>query len=721
MNLGLIYWRIVLSRWKLVLALIALGTLGAWSVSVFYLATKPKFEAAARLNIVPTSEELGYATRFVRGSTFDGGSVLLGTYAEYAHTRPVVAPIVDRYIAEAARAQGLTPQAWLQANTGPPGFSPGRILAILNYGEAPVTPLRDEMIEDLIEHTKIETVEGTYLLRLAVEWEDARSAAWFANALSDAIIARAEVASRSTGREIAGTLEARLADKRAQLAALLRQSRDLKSSIGVVDLDRQKTALLEARLTEQAQLTTDRAALDAARSQVAALRSQSNGKLTGAQTTVDQTLAVEAPRAAGLAKSVAIREGRIAQIDRQIAGLGGSEDRVKTLDDRAALLQQEVNALTERVSFSQTENLANGPRIQLIERATPPLTRSSPKIFFNTILGFVAGCALAACALLLLGPAPAKVVEAEEEEAPVAKDAPVVVAKVREVAEPIVAKVEPETPPAPVPSPTPEPRATAKLHAIRPEPSAAPETALTPQPDPGEGRGPVTSGPLLDPGLRRGSVEERAPAYASLGSVALKRERDEEPEQAPAPAAPLTAPAPAPIIASAPVVAPVPIVMQSLVPAPAPEPPPEDERYAAALPRPANGTSYTASEVAAIQRQFGTWLFEQLAADARALYIAAAGHDEDARQLAQLTHAMLGKAGIQLAVVDGRQPDAKAARAGKPFVYLGPLGTPAARAALAAMPDSAHLLLAMRDTDPADWRETLAVAAPRPAHVVAFG
>jgi uncharacterized protein involved in exopolysaccharide biosynthesis len=657
MALGLVYLRVILSRWKLVLALIALATLTAWGVSVFYLATKPKFEAAARLNIVPTAEELGYATRFVRGSTFDGGSVLLGTYAEFAHTRPVVEPIVDRYIAEAAAAQGMSPRAWIAANTGAPGFSPGRILAILNYGDAPVVPLREEIIGELIENTKIETVEGTYLVRLSVEWEGGKSAAWFANALADAIIARAERASRSTGREIAGTLEARLAAKRGELAAILRQSRDLKSSIGVVDLDRQKTSLLEARLTEQAQLTTDRAGLDAARGQVAALRQQSNGKLTGAQTTVDQTLAVEAPRAAGLAQSVAIRAARIAQLDRQIAGLGGVEDRVKGLDDRAALLQQEVNALTERVSFSQTENLANGPRIQLIERAEAPLTRSSPKIFFNTVLGFIAGCALAACALLLLGPAPA------HAEPPVEDDQP-------EPGEAGPAHVAHAPEPAPQPEVGPEVRRSAQVHSIRPDvPAPAPVPAPTPAP-------PTST------------------VAATMGSLALMEESREEaarpPEPEPLPVAP-----PPPVV--------------------------EDAHFPGTLPRPANGESYTASEIAAIQRTFGTWLFEQLAADARGLYVGAVAHEEDARLLAQLTHFMLGKAGIQLAVIDGRQVDAKADRPGKPFVYVGRIDTGAAAQALAAMPESAHLVLATRDGDADDWRGQLGLDIARPAYVVAFG
>ena len=372
------YTQAILSRWKLVVALVVACTAAAWLVTVLILAQKPDFTAAARLNIVPTSEELGYASRFVRGSTFDGGAVLLQTYAEFAHTRPVVEPIVDRYIDDHARAAGQTRAAWIAANSVPPVFSPGRIIAILNYGDVPARPLRDDIVEELIEKTTIETVEGTYLLRVAVEWDDPADAAWFANALSEAIIARAERMSRKTGTDLAGTLEQRLDEKRAALAAALNQSRTLKSQAGVVDVDRQKQSLIEARLAEQAQLTTDRANLDASEGQVAGLRRQAGGRLSPAQQVLEQTLAVEAPRASGLARSVAIREGRIAQLGTQLSQLADKELRIKTIDDQVVALQAEVTALTERVSFSQTENLANGPRIQLIERAEVPTVRSSP-------------------------------------------------------------------------------------------------------------------------------------------------------------------------------------------------------------------------------------------------------------------------------------------------------------------------------------------------------
>ncbi|HEX8447300.1 MAG TPA: hypothetical protein VF649_11880 [Sphingomonas sp.] len=405
-SLGMDYVRLVLSRWKLVTGLVLGCTLFAWAFSVFVLAQRPTFEGAARLNIVPTGEELGYASRFVRGSTFDGGSVLLQTYAEYAHTRPIVAPIIDRYIDWQAR-QAQQPRAqWVAEHSVPPAFSPGRILAFLNYGEVPVVPLPDDLLDNLVKNTTIESVEGTYLLRVTVAWDDPESAAWFANALSESIVDQADVMSRESGVQIAGSLQSRLAAKEAALAALVRRSRQMKVSLGVIDLDRQRQSLMEEQVSEQTRLTGDRAQLTSSEQQIADLRRQAGGKLSATQQAVEQSLAIEAPKAAGLRGGIAIRERRVAQLGAQLATLGTHDVAVKALDDDIAAMQREVTGLVERIGFSQTENLANAPRIRLIEKAVPPRTRSSPKLLLNTALGFVGGCALAGCALLLLGAAP---------------------------------------------------------------------------------------------------------------------------------------------------------------------------------------------------------------------------------------------------------------------------------------------------------------------------
>jgi uncharacterized protein involved in exopolysaccharide biosynthesis len=663
--LGLFYLKLVLSRWRLVLGLILACTLMAFGATL-YLAQKPTFTAASRLNIVPTSEELGYATRFVRGSTFDGGSTLLQTYAEFAHTQPVVAPIVERWIAEQAQAAGMDEAAWVRANSVPPSFSPRRLYTVLNYGEAPPKPLRDDLVDSLIESTTIETVEGTYLLRITVEWDDPKSAAWFANALADAIIKRAETMSSKTGTQIADTLQTRLSEKQAELAAVLNRSRSMKQSVGVVDVDQQKQSLLEAQIAEQSQLTSDRAALQASQSQVAGLRSQTSGKMSTAQTAIDQTLAVEGPRAAGLARGVAIREGRVAQIRGQIAALGRHEDVIRTLDDRAQQLRAEVAALTERVSFSQTENLANAPRIQLIERAVPPLTRSSPKMVLNLALGFIAGCALAGIALLLLGPAPEVEREAEVEDAPVAEPAP----------EPVSVS----------PDPVPEPAAPPRRRWSDVVPAAAAKVVEMPRPYP-------------------------PPGFATSGSLALAR--DAEAMSQPEPAEPVAI---EPVVEAPPepepeVEAPRPSL--TLVP----DASVEDRIFGYVVPQPRDSRRYAAAEVRGIGAKLGEWLGEALADD-RPLTIAAIADEGAAQRLYQLAHAWLGASGVMVRTVDWSAGVRALPRGeGKPLIYAGGgFGT----GTILAHGDGAILVAVAAEEEDALAAEArrLARFAGRPVHVV---
>ncbi len=675
--LGADYIRLVLSRWRLVAGIVLGCTLLAWLVSVLILAQNPKFDASARLNIVPTSEELGYANRFVRGSASDGGGTLLGTYAEFAHTRPVVEPIVDRFIAERAAAAGQSTQAWIAANSVPSDFSPSRLISLLNYGAAPVAPLRDDIVDALIKHTRIETVEGTYLMRITVEWDDPKAAAWFANALADAVIARAERMSKSSGTEIADSLEARLAGKQGELAAALRRSRDMKNGVGVVDVDRQKQSLLEAQIAEQSQLTSDRATLQANKSQVAGLKHQNGGKMNPAQAAIDESLAIEGPKAAGLAKGVAIREGRVAQIKGQIAALGRQEDAIRALDDQATQLRAEVAALTERVSFSQTENLANAPRIQLIEHAVPPLVRSSPKTLFNTILGFIAGCALAGCALLLLGETPPRARE-EDQIDELDGEEPKFAFADRPLG------TEDEDPPA--------------FARIRPEPFWE---------KPVEGR--ETNGGYTDPG------RNDADPSAEIATIAREPEPVYDPEVKASPEAVPVAvdraePAPEPIVET---IAPMSATSEPVAL--------KDRVFAYLLPPPRFGRRYTGSETRGVGTQVADWLGPALWND-KPMTIAATGAATDAQRLYQLIHDYRAATEVPVLTVDWSEGVGAFPRGGgKPLIYAG--GGFGSGKCLAHQGGAVVVALGARDPSIEDLEaeaRRLAIVAGRPVHVIAL-
>ena len=404
-NILAYYWYAALSRWKLLLGIVAGLTLFGWAFSVLVLAQKPTFESTARLNIVPTGEELGYASRFARGQNADGGLVMAQTYAEYLRSREVREAVVDRWISEQALAVGVSSEEWLREQAAEAkGWSLGALIAFLNYGEVPKTPLRDELVEELGENTEIEMIEGTFLMQLTIGWDTAADAAWFANSLADEVIAEANALSEESGESLAGILQKELAEKQAELAQLKQTSRSRKISLGVVDIDAQKQALLQEQIAEQSRLTSDLADSRRSSAQVSALESQQTGKLGDTQKNIEEQLAVARPVAVAARQSISARQARLGAIDNQLSRLSRAELGIKTLDDQTAVVEAEVRGLLERLRFSQTENLANRATIRLLDRAEVPLVRASPKILLNTILAFAAGCAIAGIVLLLLGP-----------------------------------------------------------------------------------------------------------------------------------------------------------------------------------------------------------------------------------------------------------------------------------------------------------------------------
>lgn len=139
--------------------------------------------------------------------------------------------------------------------------------------------------------------------------------------------------------------------------------------------------------------------------QVGTLQRQSDGLLSSATPAVEQALALERPRLAGLQQSIRQRAARVGQLDGQLGRLTQAESRLGVLDREIEALKLEVAALTERYNSVSLESLAGAPPIRIVESASPPLARDSPHVIANTFLGFVAGCALAGL-FLLLAPRP---------------------------------------------------------------------------------------------------------------------------------------------------------------------------------------------------------------------------------------------------------------------------------------------------------------------------
>ena len=392
-------WALFRRRWPILIAIVIATTLAAFLYSSLVLARDPTFKASATLDVSPSRAELEYANQFVRNTGLQSAGVLTQTYAEYAMSRPVLASVIDEYIAKVPGALQPQPQT---------GLGLRRTWNSLNYGGVPVQNPREGLIDALTEATRVATVNGTYLLRIDVEWDNRRLAAWFANEITDRLMAAAAVRTELPADRLNRQLAERLAQTRATLEDKQRQAVATRGSLGVADIPAQRQAIVEERLAEEARLTGEMAQLSSSTAQVGVLQRQAGGKLSASTPAVDQALALERPRAAGLAQAAAQRRARIAGLNGQLHRVARAEATISALDRDIAILQVEATALAERASQVQLDRLAVGPTLRVVERATPPLVRDSPKVMVNTAMGFIAGCALAGM-VMLLAPAPATV------------------------------------------------------------------------------------------------------------------------------------------------------------------------------------------------------------------------------------------------------------------------------------------------------------------------
>jgi uncharacterized protein involved in exopolysaccharide biosynthesis len=379
------------ARWPVVAAIVLVVTAASFLYSQFVLAREPVFKAAATLDIQPSQAQLEFGAAFARGNALQSAGVLTQTYAEYATSRPVIEDIAQRYLAE-------NPEALEQK---PGGLGIRRTIRILDEGGPAVRDPRLLFIDDLRKSITVGTVEGTHLLRIEAKWGDPLTAAAIANAVANRLIA--EAAERATGptAELNRTLGERLTQSRGLLNQRQLEAAQTRASLGVADIQRQKETLIEERLAEESRLVNERAQIASSASQVGSLQRQSDGLLSSATPAIEQALALERPRLAGLQQSIRQRAARVGQLNGQLGRLTQAESRLGVLDREMEALGLEVAALAERYNNVSLQSLAGAPPIRVVERASPPLARDSPHVLTNTFLGFVAGCALAGLFLLL--------------------------------------------------------------------------------------------------------------------------------------------------------------------------------------------------------------------------------------------------------------------------------------------------------------------------------
>ncbi|WP_308918060.1 hypothetical protein [Jannaschia sp. LMIT008] len=385
-------------RWT-ILGAAVVGGLGALAISMVLLRTMPIYESSVTLNMQPSAEDLQFNSAFLGVSQFNPATIIAQTHIERILSRPVMERAVDIVI-EQSGGGGLSapPDAFDRLRT-----DVFRWLRILNSGFfVPPTEI-EAYINDLRGATSVEIVEGSYILLVTVSHTEPVIAARAANALAAAYVELAQTDLRNDAAEVDRSLDVIVDRNEALLSELMDERQAIGSALGVVDVAAERENLLAGRAAALE-------ALQDARIDMAEARATISGLEDSVENESDGDLARQFRQALVTARaSIATAEVRFAERE---ANLRAAQDALRELDaaqntladveQRIASMEAELAELQQRRVRTDLAREARLSQVRTISEAQVPIYPTSPKVLFNTIVGFIVGAVLATVPILAM-------------------------------------------------------------------------------------------------------------------------------------------------------------------------------------------------------------------------------------------------------------------------------------------------------------------------------
>lgn len=380
------------SNYRVILACAFGAGLLALTLSVLLLNAKPLYESSVAVTMEPSEEELRFNRSFMGVSQFNPATIIAQSHVERLLSRPVAERAIDMLTAElGGEIASKPPSVFTGITTGI-----WRVWNTLNYGYfVPLTD-REQMVADMQNAISVEIVEGSYILKIGITYDDPVIAAAAANVLAQAYIGEAQEGFRQEAAEIAGTIATAEETARDRLAERRRERQALSTKLGVTDPVAERTILLQAREDARADLRITDAELASEQRRLDALA----GSLA-TQVDVEIARGIRESLATGQAELEQLSELRhqrqqsLAEIEASLSALDEAAAQLSGPDEQIASVEADLAELQALRVASELASRARLSQVMVINPATVPLYPTSPKVAVNTIVAMIVGGLLA--------------------------------------------------------------------------------------------------------------------------------------------------------------------------------------------------------------------------------------------------------------------------------------------------------------------------------------
>lgn len=386
-----------------IIILVASTTVAAAVLSFILLFTAPLYTATASVVMLPTEAELTFTRGWLGFSQYNPANVLSQTQMEYLLSRPVA----EKTLSKIAEGIATKPQpSGAKALVGRAISKARRFIRktylLLNSGKFVPLGSYEDALQELMDSIEIEMIEGSYVLQIEVTLFHPEAAAAAANALADGYDEMiAEQSIQAAGR-LSAFFDREIDAREAELDTLTINEYALMAELDVLSLADQRQYLLSALESERQALAAAQVELGELDARMAALREQGDVQQRRILAKLDEEMTMEGVTRTELEQRISMRRRNIAALRRDQEDLAEKEKPLTEIASRKESVEADLASLRERrlnVSLSTSSQLS---QVRMINPATVPLYPSSPKVVFNTAVGFFAGVLFAFFALVVV-------------------------------------------------------------------------------------------------------------------------------------------------------------------------------------------------------------------------------------------------------------------------------------------------------------------------------
>ncbi|MEM7074118.1 MAG: hypothetical protein AAGA28_08005 [Pseudomonadota bacterium] len=385
----LTHYRELLDHFRTSILLGALASgLVACALSAFLLREMPLYESTVILNMQPSEEELRFNAGFLGVSQFNPATIIAQTHTENLLARPVMTRAIELVIEQSGGSLPVEqPTTYDRIRE-----EVSRWVHVLNFGYFEQQSEMDIYVSNLRQATKIDIVEGSYILRLSVTYKKPVVAARLANALAHAYIEQAQIRLQQEAGAVDRALATVVDQTQTRLQQLHENRRDIARDLGVTSIEAERGYLLDNRSAARTALQEAEITLIQQRTRLEELRS-AVGRESDAEIArqLRQNLVEVRASIAGSEARQAQRHQNFSDVERALRSLDSVERAFEKVDQQIAETEADLADLQESRIRIELARKATLSQVRIVAGAKPAVYPSSPRVMTNTIVGFVLG------------------------------------------------------------------------------------------------------------------------------------------------------------------------------------------------------------------------------------------------------------------------------------------------------------------------------------------